>query len=269
MSELISSLQFFIYPLLSITLLGIVLIFVGTFITLRKDILSAIAYPNFSYGIISLLVLFGISFQEKTQLFILTAIIVIAFSFISFKNNSKRMLYWSVLFSCGIALSLFAASFSWLNQSHLKNLFQAEIMVINQYDFLKISIIILALTSLFVFFKPLLFNLVIYPENLLVKNKKKYHLAKLVYQFLTLISIIMSSLYIGPFLTISFLLIPVFFSIVNKSFFSFLLNAIFVCIFSIVIGFSISIFLDVPPTPLIVLSNLVFGSLVVVIKKLV
>ena len=267
MFDLISSLQFFIFPLLVLVILAILLAFIGVFITLRKDILSAIAYPNFSYGIISLLILIGIPIEDKSKLFLFTAIIVILFSFISFKNT-KRMLYWTVLFSFGTALSLFSASFSWQNQSYLKNIFQTEIMVINQQDFIKVIFFVFISIVIFLFSKALLFNLVIYPENLFVKNKKKYYLAQLIYQILSLCMIIISSLFIGPFLTISFLIVPIFFSTIAKSFFSFLCSVIAINLFSILIGFSIAIFLDISPTSLIVISNLTIGAIFLLLKKI-
>ena len=253
-------------PLCVVLLAGLLLIPIGLQQSIKKDVFAMFSFPVMAFGISACLNILSFFHSIPWSLIFLFPLVVLLYDFLIKKLNqithSSELNHLS-LFILGNALSNFALNFSWSGQQ-LKSAYEGQMLSLNQHHLFIALIFFLVQLVILIKYKKVILNE--YVALLLGEKieKKSQHFNFKVMVFLrwfNLAVIFFFSYFLGPVISMTFLVIPVLFFLNYKKpfFISFFITITYFVIFFL-LGFVFAIWMDFPPSACIILAEIIgFG----------
>lgn len=266
MHEFLATCAFSLIPLLTIGIFSIITPPFGATLSLRNEILLGIALPPVGTAIIAAAVLAGVHSDSRLILYGITAValflILISLPLnVGKKRTSfrRRELVLAGLFCLGNTLTMLFMSISRLAEANFNYLLQGELLAVNKAELTVIAVFSAIVLAVSMKLRGVLYAYALDEEGLFIKEKS-YRSITLIYRALVTLIVTGGIVLIGPLLTTALLIIPPFLCEKHsRGLDRFMVLVIAVGLLGTVAGFLLSIYVDLPPGPVIVSVVTVFG----------
>ncbi|KMQ52754.1 Zinc ABC transporter, inner membrane permease protein ZnuB [Chitinispirillum alkaliphilum] len=274
MSDFLFTLSFSVIPLLTVLTFALMLPAIGTTLSLRNEILLGIALPPLGTAVMAIAIFLGVSPDSTVSLYLITAGgLLLMLYFMPDKQAQissirRREQTLAALFCGANAFTIFFMAMSGHAESRFHYLLQGEMLAVTSSELIFTLVCCTFFSLLFFSFRGAVYALCLDQQQLAVKQHY-YKLILNVYRVITVLVITGSIILVGPLLTASMLILPPF--LIEKrsrGLDSFLMVAVAVSVLSVFAGFGMSIVVDLPPAPIIIISLLTVCALWSVWKRI-
>ena len=274
MNDLFLTLQFSWIPLLGILFLSLLLSLLGSIMTLRQEIISSLAFPQVTQGIASLWILTGIHIDQPFILLLLTLPMVYILFHWGQKIWQKKFhslnLYYGLLLVFGGAITLLSNSLIWNGSNRLSKLLSGEIMALSLKELLLIIGVFLLINVIGLIYSQSWLSFLTDPNYLSWRHPQRTKNLLRLYQMIVVLGIGLGVVLVGHLITTSLLILPATFSLTQTfGLRRFLWLNSLITLLGTLLGFLLSIILDIPSVPIIILALIFihYISNIILIKK--
>ena len=258
------SLSFFWYPFIGIIVVGISLALMGNFIVWQD-----MAYFGDSLAHCSLLAVslaFCLTVSLPVSLFIVACLFSILLFFLHRSNSFSFDLLLGILSHSFFALALLLNFFT--KGLNLESFLLGDILLVGQEELLTLFVILVVIIVFILYYWSSLLLLVIHPT---LARLEGVPVNKIKFLFILLNSLIVffSIKIVGVLLISSILILPsATAKIISSSPQQMVKISVIISIISAIVGFFISLFLSIPPAPVVVLVLSIIFFTILIIKKM-
>lgn len=249
LTQFINTFSFVLIPFVVISLFSLVLPSIGTFLYLRNEIMVSIALPSVASLFLIINTIIGISSPLPFLIGITFIETFLIFYFSEYFNLSKnkRDLFYATLFISGNFLTPLLLTIFPSLELEKTFLLKGELLSIDKKELVITIFFILPLLLLFWRFRNSIFSYCI-DEEMIKLRTNYFKVFSFSYKITLILTITISTIFIGPVPTTTFLIIPPLFSDFKKnSLHSFIIIATLIGISGSVGGFFLAIIVDLPP----------------------
>jgi ABC-type Mn2+/Zn2+ transport system permease subunit len=247
----------------------------GALLSLRDEILLGIALPPVGSAAIVAAVLFGVPAENTLVLYIsaVVAILIVSLALPAKGRTLMSSVRWRAallasVFCAGEAATILMSAVSTNVEAHLQHMLRGELLAIGTKGLIGFGLLTGALLVLGFRYRGLMFALGIDEEGLIIKLQEKGRYAMFVFRSLSAVLIAAGVIWVGPLLTLALLAVPtMLWERHAGSLASHFLGVIAIGGLSVLVGFSGSIVLDLPPVPVVVGALFLTGGTFAVLKR--
>ncbi len=248
----------------------------GALLVLRDEILLGLALPPMGAAAIVFAVLLGVD-QSSPFLLYLAAVAAILLTSLLIPRKGGRVFASSRqragllvgIFCAGEAATLIMGAASPKVEAHVHDMLRGEVLAMGQGQ-LWSFVFLTGITMMLGFrFRGLLYALALDEEGLNIKLAGRGQMAIIVFRCISSLLIAAGVIWVGPLLTLGLLAVPaLLWESEARGLTSFFRGVILIGIGGVVSGFLLSIALDMPPVPVVVVTLFLVGGSVMVFRRI-
>ncbi len=239
---------------------ALILPFIGVINSVRNENIIGVAMPPIGASAISFLFLFFNHPNHFVMYLFSFFMILFAYLFATKKENTLRQKQNILLFIfvLGQTLTLLFASIGLKSGVNIDYILKGEILAFESCELFVLIPLTVVVIAVFYFFRGIIFTYAIDSLMLLSKSKAKSFFHFNFFKVLSVIVISASVMMMGFIFTISLMVIPaILLEKVSKSLNFYIIYSTILSVLGLLLGFSLAIFIDTPPVPVISVSLIV------------
>ncbi len=274
MSDFLLVLQFSWVPFAGAAIYSIIAAPLGAVLSIRDEILLGLALPPVGAAAIVLAVTLGVDTESSLVLYLCAVMAILLVSLFLLgrghqgTSGRRRAMLLAGVFCAGEAATLLMGAASPRVEAHVHDMLRGEVLAMSVpelYGFVILSLVALVLAFRF---RGILFALALDEEGLLVRFGSQGQRALLAFRVMSALIIAAGVIWVGPLLTLGLLTVPaLMFEGVARGLSSLFSGVSVLALLGTVVGFSVSILLDIPPVPVVVLMLFLTGGFLRMLKR--
>ncbi|UCH82639.1 MAG: metal ABC transporter permease [Candidatus Latescibacterota bacterium] len=275
MSDLVAILVFTWVPLVGAFAFSLTATPLGALLSLRDEILLGVALPPVGSAAIVASVLFGVSPDNTLALYFsaVVAILIVSLALPAKGRTLMSSVRWRAallasVFCAGEAATILMSAVSTNVEAHIQHMLRGELLAIGGAGLVAFGLLTATLLVLGYRFRGVMFALGIDEEGLVIRLQDKGRYAILVFRTVSAILIAAGVIWVGPLLTLGLLAVPtMIWERHARSLAGFFAGVIVIGGLSVLLGFAVSIVLDLPPVPVVICALFAIGGVFVLLAR--
>ncbi len=269
MSDFFLVLQFSWIPFVGAAIYSLIAAPLGAVLSLRDEILLGLALPPVGGAAVVFAVMLGVDPESSWQLYLAAVSAILALSLLlpgrSAQGTSgrRRAALLAGVFCAGEAATLLMGAASPRVEAHVHDMLRGEVLAMSSMELMGFLLLTLLALALSFRFRGVLFALALDEEGLLVRYGARGRKALFGFRVAGALIIASGVIWVGPLLTLGLLAVPALMFEGRARGLASLFRGVSLLAFAgTTLGFLASIWLDLPPVPMVVAFLFICGGVV-------